>query len=187
MLVERVIRSLQDSMEEAGLKHQRLTATGLQTLCKLIENDHNNLPLGFKFGRDQDNTEVLKILTPNMLRLGRINTRALSGPLRLPTGASEMVEKVIKACDSYIPKLLFKPKWFRDDVDLKIGFLVYFKKSNTELGEGTWIFCKISAIDRSRDNLIRKVTVKYRNASENQDRETERTVRNVVKVWSEDD
>ena len=74
--------------------------------------------------------------------------------------------------DSYIPKLLFKPKWFRDDVDLKIGFLVYFKKSNTELGEGTWIFCKISAIDRSRDNLIRKVTVKYRNASGNQDRET---------------
>ena len=96
LLVERVIRSLQDSMEEAGLKHQRLTATGLQTLCKLIENDHNNLPLGFKFGRDQDNTEVLKILTPNMLRLGRINTRALSGPLRLPTGASEMVEKVIR-------------------------------------------------------------------------------------------
>ena len=38
-----------------------------------------------------------EILTPNMLRLGRINTRALSGPLRLPTGASEMVEKVIKA------------------------------------------------------------------------------------------
>ena len=75
-LVERVIRSLQDSMEEAGLKHQRLTARGLQTLCKLIENDHNNLPLGFKFGRDEDNTEVLKILTPNMLRLGRINTRS---------------------------------------------------------------------------------------------------------------
>ena len=194
-LVERVIRSLQESMEEAGLKHQRLTATGLQTLCKLIENDQNNLPLGFKFGRDQDNTEVLKILTPNMLRLGRINARALSGPLRLPNGASEMVEKVIKAyeawfriwSDSYVPKLLFKPKWFRDEVDLKIGDLVYFKKSDTELGDGTWIFGKISGIDRSRDNLIRKVTVKYRNAGENHDRETERTVRKLVKLWSEDD
>ena len=42
-----------------------------------------------------------EILTPNMLRLGRINTRALSGPLRLPTGASEMVEKVIKAYEAW--------------------------------------------------------------------------------------
>ena len=83
---------------------------------------------------DQDNTEVLKIITPNMLRLGRINTRALSGPLRLPHGASEMVERVTKAyeawykiwSDSYVPKLLFKPKWFRADRDLKIGDLVYF-------------------------------------------------------------
>ena len=40
-LVERVIRSLQESMEEAGLRNHRLTATGLQTLCKLVENDHN--------------------------------------------------------------------------------------------------------------------------------------------------
>ena len=144
-LVERVIRTLQESMEEAGLRNQRLTATGLQTLCKLVENDHNNLPLGFKFDRDQDNTEVLKLITPNMLRMGRINTRALSGPLRLPHGASEMVERVMKAyeawfkiwSDSYIPKLLFKPKWFQDDKDLKIGDLVYFQKSETELGEGT--------------------------------------------------
>ena len=151
-LVERVIRSLQESMEEAGFKHQRLTATGLQTLCKLIENDQNNLPLGFKFARDQDNTEVLKIITPNMLRLGRINTRALSGPLRLPHGASEMVERVTKAyeawykiwSDSYVPKLLFKPKWFRDDRDLKIGDLVYFKKSETELGDSPWICGRIS-------------------------------------------
>ena len=46
--------------------------------------------------RDQDNAETLKILTPNMMRLGRINTRALSGPLRLPNGASDMVERVVK-------------------------------------------------------------------------------------------
>ena len=193
-LVERVIRSLQESMEESGLRNQRLTATGLQTVCKLVENDHNNLPLGFKFDRDQDNTEVLKIITPNMMRLGRINTRALSGPLRLPSGASEMVEKVVKAyeawfkvwSESYIPKLLFRPKWFKDDSDLKIGDLVYFQKSESELGSN-WIFGMIAGIDRSRDGLIRKVTVKYRNASESQDRETDRSVRKLCKLWSEDD
>ena len=194
-LVERVIRTLQESMEEAGLRNQRLTATGLQTLCKLVENDHNNLPLGFKFDRDQDNTEVLKLITPNMLRMGRINTRALSGPLRLPHGASEMVERVMKAyeawfkiwSDSYIPKLLFKPKWFQDDKDLKIGDLVYFQKSETELGGGTWNFGMISGLERGRDGLIRKAVVKYRNATETQDRETERSVRKLCKLWSEDD
>jgi hypothetical protein len=130
-----------------------------------------------------------------MMRLGRINTRALSGPLRLPHGASEMVEKVKKAyeawfkiwSESYVQKLLFKPKWFKDDTDLKIGDLVYFQKSESELGNGTWTFGMISAIDRSRDGLIRKVTVKYRNASESEDRETDRSVRKLSKLWSEDD
>lgn len=87
-LVESVIRSLQESMEECGLRYRKLNATGLQTLCKLVEN---NLPLVFKFDREQDNTEVLKILTPN------INTRALSGPMRLPLGASDMVDSLSPA------------------------------------------------------------------------------------------
>ena len=126
-LVERIIRSLQESLEECGLRSQKLTATGLQTLCKLVENDYNNLPAGFKYDRDQDNTEVLKILTPNMMRMGRINARALSGPLTLPSGASDMVERVIRnykawykvLSEAYIPKLLFKPKWFKDEVDFQ--------------------------------------------------------------------
>ena len=104
-----------------------------------------------------------------------------------------MVEKVVKAyeawfkvwSESYIPKLLFRPKWFKDDSDLKIGDIVYFQKSESELGSN-WILGMIADIDRSRDGLIRKVTVKYRNASESQDRETDRSVRKLCKLWSED-
>ena len=193
-LVERTIRTLQDSMEESGLRNQRLTATGLQTMCKLIENDYNNLPCGFKYDRDQDNTEVLKILTPNMMRLGRINTRALSGPLRLPAGASELVDKVVKTYEAwykvwsaaYVPKLLFKPKWFRNECDLKVGNLVYFQKSESELGSA-WILGMVSELEISRDGLIRKVNIKYRNSTETEDRTTRRSVRNICKIWSEDD
>ena len=125
-LVERIIRSLQESMLECGLHSKKLTATGLQTLAKLVENEYNNLPAGFKYDRNQDNTAVLKILTPNMMRMGRINTRALSGPLRLPSGMSDMVERVAQVykawykiwSDAYIPKLLFRPKWFNGEVDM---------------------------------------------------------------------
>ena len=128
------------------------------------------------------------------MRLGRINTRALSGPMRLPNGASEMVERVVKTyeawfkvwSDTYIPKLLFQPKWFKNESDLKIGDLVYFKKSESELG-ATWILGMISEVERSRDGLIRKVLIKYRNSSETQDRTTRRNVRTVCKIWSEDD
>ena len=193
-LVERSIQSIQGSMEECGLSTQRLTATGLQTLCKLIENDCNNLPIGFKYDRDQDNTEVLKILTPNMMRHGRINSRSLSGPLRLPHGASEMAEKVLKTyeawykvwSDSYIPKLLFKPKWYKSDVDLKVGDIVYFKKEESKVVT-PWVLGMVDSLEKSKDGLIRKVLIKYRNASESQDRFTRRNVRTVCKIWSEDD
>ena len=44
--VERVIRSIQNLLEDGGLKQQRLHATGLQTLLKLVENNYNSLPIG---------------------------------------------------------------------------------------------------------------------------------------------
>ena len=193
-LVERTIRSVQESLEESGLKMKRLSATGLQTLAKLVENSCNNLPIGFKYDKSPDNTEALKILTPNMMRMGRINTRALSGPLTLPSGMSDMVDKVVKTyeawykvwSDAYIPKLLSRPKWFRAETDIQVGDIVYFQKSDSELGS-SWILGVVSSIERSRDNLIRKVDIRYRNSSESQDRFTNRSVRKICKIWSETD
>lgn len=61
--------------------------------------------LGFSYGREDSNTPILRILTPNLMRLGRLHSRALSGPVRLPTSSSEMT------------RLLRPPKWFRTDRD----------------------------------------------------------------------
>ena len=72
-LVERAIRTVQDTLEQAGLKKTKLAATGLQTLCKLVENQFNSMPLGYKRSKDSNNSEILKILTLNILRHGRIN------------------------------------------------------------------------------------------------------------------
>ena len=94
--VERKIRTVQDSLKECGLYTKRLHATGLQTLLKLIENQLNNLPIGYTYGRDQDNTPLLQMLTPNMLWVGRSNERALEGPMRMPTGVGDLLEEVEK-------------------------------------------------------------------------------------------
>ena len=56
--VERKIRTVQESFTEAGLNNKRLHATGLQTFCKIVENAINNLPLGFSYGRDDDNSPL---------------------------------------------------------------------------------------------------------------------------------
>ena len=103
------------------MKMKRLSVTGLQTLAKLVENSCNNLPIGLKYDKNSDNTKTLKILTPNMMHMGRMNARALTEPLTLPSGMSDMVDKVVRMyenwymvwSDAYIPKLLSRPKWFK--------------------------------------------------------------------------
>ena len=100
--VERMIRTVQECLLEAGIDKVRLHATGVQTLCKLVESEINSIPLGYKYGRNAKNSSVLKIITPNVLRMGRVNTRAAAGPMRLPTGPSELIKKIedAKNCGS---------------------------------------------------------------------------------------
>ena len=44
------------------LKKVILHATGLQTLAKLVENQYNNLPLGYHYDRDENNYLFLKVI-----------------------------------------------------------------------------------------------------------------------------
>ena len=138
-LVERIIKSIQETFDDYELSKKRLNSMGWQTFCKLAENAYNNIPFGYRRAREQDNTELLKILTPNMLRVGRINSRALQGPIKLPVNRQEILEHVTKLYeglfklfkDTVVPKLISQPKWFKLDSDLKEGDLVYFQKQQS--------------------------------------------------------
>ena len=46
-LVEAKIETVQECLDKCDIATKRLHATGLQTFCKLVENDMNNLPMGF--------------------------------------------------------------------------------------------------------------------------------------------
>ena len=192
--VERKIRSIQESLSEAGLHNKRLHATGLQTLLKLIENQLNNLPLGYSFGNDHDNTPLLKMISPNMLRVGRNNERALDGPMRLPVGGGELLREVEKIYTSwfriwnasYVPKLFFQPKWFRQERDLEEGNIVLFQKKEGEL-ENAWSLGKIDQLVRGRDGMVRRVIIQYQNAKENFTRTSDRSVRSLIRIWAIDD
>jgi len=118
--VERVIQSIQQGLHDSGLQQQRLHSTGLQTLCKCIENSYNSVPIGYSYSRDVDNTALLRIITPNMLRMGRSNKRQLEGPIRLARGTRDLLNKIEETYkawfliwrDTLVPKIMFQPKWF---------------------------------------------------------------------------
>ena len=192
--VERTIRTIQDSLEDFGWKKMRIHAMGVQTLCKQVENAYNNLPLGYRYERGQDNTKTLKMLVPNMLRLGRINSRALDGPVRLSNENRKMLGEVQDRyeawykiwCEVYVPKLMSQKKEFKNDRDLEVDNMVYYQKKESELGS-PWVIGKIDQIVRGRDGVIRKIIVKYTNPKENFARLTERSARKVIRIWSADD
>ena len=192
--VERVIQSIQKSLEDSGLRREILHATGLQTLCKLVESQYNNLPLGFHFSRSADNTPILRILTPNMIRIGRINSRSLDGPIKLPESRMELLAKVEQTylawykiwLETLVPKLMFTPKWFKTDQELKKGDLVYFRKKESALA-GKWVMGMVEDIERGRDTIIRMVNIKYYNGLSKTPQFTLRSVRKIVKLWDVDD
>ena len=193
-LVERKIRTVQECLDKSDVERLRLHATGLQTFCKLVENDMNNLPMGFSYGRDSDNSPLLKLIFPNMLRLGRNNHRALEGPIRLPKNPDDLMKKVEKAYSLFyelwnvtmIPKLMRMHKWFDGKAELKVGDIVYFRKVEGELSS-KWTVGKVSDIEKGRDGVVRRCTVQYQNASEEQPRYTDRAARSLVKLFHIDD
>ena len=192
--VERTIKSMQESLHEVGFDKMRIHALGIQTLCKQIENAYNNLPLGYRFDRSHDNTPLVKLLVPNMLRIGKINSRAMDGPVKLSADASKMLSDIQKKyetwfriwLDSYVPKLLTVKRHFQSSRDLAPSDVVYFQKDKGGLGS-PWTMGIVDQIIRGRDGKIRRVIIKYRNHKEEFDRITDRSVKGLIKLYSIDD
>ena len=129
-----------------------------------------------------------------MLRVGKINSRALQGPIRLPVSKQELLEHVEKIYsgwfkifkDTVVPRLINQPKWFKLDKDLMEKDIVYFQKEESALGS-TWTVGEVDQVISGRDGLIRRAIIKYYNASENHPQFTDRAVRKLVKLWSMDE
>ena len=203
--VERVIRSVQESFNDCGLLTKRYNATSLQTLAKLVENQYNNLPLGYHHHETAGGNPVLKMISPNHLRMGKLNTRVLDGPMRLPKHREDQLKVIADMYDAwfkiwrdtYVPKLMHQPIWFRTDRDLLEGDLVYFVKRESEVGDAKWTLGMVEELHRGRDGIIREVVIKYCNSSEQKlsltksntldstyPRYTERAVRKLIKIFS---
>ena len=193
-LVERKIKTAQELMEKSGFATVRMHTTGLQTTVKLVENMMNNSPYGFSYARGKGNNKLMKLISPNMMKIGRIHSRPLNGPLKLPEGPASMMKKVNDVYKSFyriyndtmVAKLIqeAQPKWFRTDRDLKVDDVVFFRKSEGSAIKGKWTVGMVDSVTFGTDGLIREASIRYCNASEEVSRYTVRSVRSLVRLFN---
>ena len=80
------------------------------------------MPLGYAFGCDADNSPLLRLIFPNLLKIGRNNSRAMQGPVKMPKNPGALMEKIEQLYSSYfkiwntshVPKLMKASKWYKD-------------------------------------------------------------------------
>ena len=190
-LVERKIREVKKSIEKS-VSNQKLSIMQWETFASRAANSINDLPLGI---RDYDgDLQSLDIITPNRLKLGRNNNRSPTGEFKLSDNSSKLIQQNQEVFDSWfelwlvshVQGLIAKPKWFKSDINLEKGDVVLFTKQDSPV-HSNYQFGMIESIEVGRDDRVRKVRVRYRNASENVHRFTYRSVRSLVVMHTVDE
>ena len=184
--VERKIREIKKSIAKS-VGHERLALLEWETLAATIANSINNMPLAL--GNPVNaSTEFINLLTPNRLKLGHNNERSPVGMLTT-TDHDKVIrnnERVFNAwfdvwLSAHVPTLMNQPKWFRSDVDLKVGDVVLFLKKDSTI-EANYQFGIVEDVSSGRDGRVREVKVRYRNHTDNVDRTTSRAARSLVVI-----
>ena len=133
----------------------------------------------------------MDLLTPNRLRLGRNNDRSPIFPV--DTEVRGDLQRIIEENGrifrswfsvwlmSHVPKLMEQPKWYKTERDVKICDVVLILKQEKELC-CNYQYGMVHNLERDKDDIVRRVQVKYRNSTENQDRFTWRSVRSLIVI-----
>ena len=190
-LVERKIREIKKSIEKS-LSNQRLSILQWETFASRAANSMNDLPLAV---RDYDgDLQSIDIITPNRLKLGRNNNRSPTGEFKISDDSSKIIRQNQEIFDvwfelwltSHVPGLVVKPKWFKSDINLHKGDVVLFTKQDSPI-RSNYQFGIVECVELGRDDKVRKVKVRYQNASESTHRFTYRSVRNLVVIHRVDE
>ena len=189
--VERKIRTIRESIERS-IHKERLSVLQWETLSAQISNTINDLPIALSNSISE--LEHADLITPNRLKLGRNNDRSPVGTLSVTSDPNKIIQSNKMIFNSWfeawlvscVPKLMYHPKWFVDDIHLKKGDVVLFLKNDKELSD-TYQYGMIEEANPGQDGKLRSVNVRYRNHNENFDRYTTRAIRHLVKIHSTDE
>ena len=187
---------IQESLERSGMKNGKLHALGWQTLAKTIERQVNNIPLGF-LQHQTDIGPLLRVLTPNSLKLNTSSERSPSGLFTIPEQAQDLMTDIEDKYrfwyeiwnTDYIPLIAQRQKWHHEEESLKEQDIVYFKLKDSAIS-AKWHIGKVEFLSMSRDNKVRKVGISYKHDTEDGERQlsiVERPAREVVKLMNIND
>ena len=169
--IEKRIHMLQMALDRSNFRNSRLTATGWQTLCKGIERSVNSIPIGYYHHQAGGHNPLLRILTPNSLRLISAGDRAPAGLFNIPDAPTEIMDKIDEKYqlwyqvwnEQYLPVVMDKQKWHEQQENLKPGDVVYFKLTESSMS-ANWRLGKIEAVKVGRDGYVREATIAYKNS-----------------------
>ena len=187
--VERKIKHVKESFSK-NLQNERLSTMQWETLAYQVANSINNLPISL--GNETKDLENLDLLTPNRLLLARNNDRCPVGTLSVTEDTGKIIKQNNALFEvwfrswliSYVPTLMFQPKWFNSNYDPKVGDIVLFLKSDKDF-EKIYQYGKICALTLSKDGKIRRAEVEYQNHTEKIRRRTDRGIRELVVIHPE--
>ena len=190
--VERQIREIKKLMHTvcSGIK---LDVLRWETVLTWICNELNSIPLAL--GNRYTNLDNMDLITPSRLLLGRNNKRAVTDMPKVNswTATADELEKVQQAWwqvwyDEKLVDLVPQPKkWPEGQPELAAGDVVVFMREQSELTGPSWRVGEINEVEKGRDNVIRCVTVRYKNAGEKVNRYTRRSVRDIAVLWRENE
>ena len=132
--VERKIKQVKKCVD-TNVNKERFSAMQWETLMAQISNSINNLPIGLK--NKVEDLENLDLITPNRLILGRNNERSPNAPLLLSGDHRKIIDSnanIFRAwfkawLISYVPTLIDRPKWHKNNDHISVGDIVLFLKS----------------------------------------------------------
>jgi hypothetical protein len=202
--VERAIREIKRVFDQTFIPKIKLDIMGYETAFSFVSNQLNNLP--FCLGRDYSDLGNLDLIIPNRLIMGRANKRALAGPCTVDN-PSKMLQAMSEIHDAWWKAwadhtltdfVSSPPKWYRSSPNIKIGDIIIFQKTKSEicLGQPIWTIGRVIVAEpSSKDGKVRDVVIEYSNASEWRKgnkpsrpfRTTRRAARSVAILHSEDD
>lgn len=159
-----------------------------ETLFAIIANSINNLPIA---AGSKVSLENLDLMTPNRLLLSRNNERSPVGEMIELQSPSRLMRENRKVYDTWfeswllnhVPNLMHQPKWFNGSNNVCVGDVVLFTKTDSPISSH-YQYGIITRLLHSKDDVVRKVYVKYRNSSEKGSRETFRSNRSLVLIRS---
>ena len=189
--VEMRIRQIKESFEK-NIQNERLSVLQWETLSSVIANTTNDLPIGV--GNIISDYENMDLTTPNRLRLGINNDRSPAATMEVTGNPDRILKENRKTFDSWfeawlishVPRLMNHPKWFSTDHDINICDVVLFLKQD-EVLYNSYQYDMVNEIVPSKDRVIRKVLLRYKNHQENVDRYTTRSVRDLVLIRPTDE